>query len=177
MEECIRKHTGNGGSYLGQLGAVAHDVFVGSDKHIELQAGNFHTVLAGTLVLVAHIVHALCAGQPCCQLALPVDHHSIGHDDQMGPVIVLVLHEVRDQRHDLRGWSLNEERLPAQELPWQKLLVIPKLQGIVANAGSVLECAMGLTGVEDSFAIFLPLKVRHLFAIQHQVLTPPRALV
>eukprot|EP00955_Chlamydomonas_euryale_P030060 316892-Chlamydomonas_euryale.AAC.4 len=36
------------------------------------------------------------------QLRLPVDHDRVGHDDQVRATVALVLHEVGDERHDLR---------------------------------------------------------------------------
>ena len=37
------------------------------------------------------------------QLRPPVDEHGVGHDDKMGPEVVLLLHEMRNQRHHLHG--------------------------------------------------------------------------
>ncbi len=97
----VSSHEARG--HLGELGAVAHDVLVGGDEHIELQGGDLGGKLARALVLVAHVVDAANAGQPLRELALPVDHDRVGHNDEVRPVVVLVLHQVRHQRHHLRA--------------------------------------------------------------------------
>ena len=50
---------------------------------------------------VAHVVDACHGRQPRLQLRLPVDQHGVGHDDQVGPVVLLVLHQIGDERHHL----------------------------------------------------------------------------
>lgn len=49
----------------------------------------------------ADVVDAAHAGQPAGELRLPVDHDGIGHDDEVRAVVALLLHQVRDQCHDL----------------------------------------------------------------------------
>ena len=89
-------------SHLGKLGSVSHDVLICGDEHIELQRGHFLCELAGPLFLLAHIVHTAHTGQPLIELRLPVHHDGIGYNDEMGPVVVLVLHQVSQQCHDLQ---------------------------------------------------------------------------
>ena len=52
------------------------------------------------------------AGQPLRELGLPVDHDGVGHDDEVRPVVVLVLHQVRDQRHHLQGGGIAARLTP-----------------------------------------------------------------
>lgn len=89
------------GRNLGETVAITHDVFIRGDEHIELQAGDLLVELAGTLLLVAYVVHATYRREPLRELALPIDHHSIGHNDEVRPVVVLVLHQIRNQCHHL----------------------------------------------------------------------------
>ena len=89
-------------AHLGELGSVPHDVLVGGHQHIELKRGNLLGELASPLFLLPNIVYTPHRGQPLVQLGLPVHHDGIGHNDQVRAIIVFVLHQIRQQCHDLQ---------------------------------------------------------------------------
>ena len=98
--------------HLAQLGAVPHDEFIGCDQHIELQRLDFCGILPGALILVPDVIHTPHIWQPLRELRLPVDDDSIGHNDEVGPKNILVLHQEGQQSHDLQRYSTLVARKP-----------------------------------------------------------------
>ena len=56
------------GARLAQAGTIAHDVFVGSHEHVELEGGDLGVVLARPLILLPHIVHTPALAPKVCLL-------------------------------------------------------------------------------------------------------------
>ena len=114
-------------TYLGKLCSVTHDVLIGGHQDIELQGRHLLGELARPLILLTHIVDAPHAGQPLIQLRLPVHHDSIGDDNEMGPIVVLVFHQISQQCHHLQhqsSWHAkftttrqSESSIPASSAP------------------------------------------------------------
>ena len=104
--ESIRERGGGGGGVqtgtnLAELGAVAPDELVCGDHHIEPQRLHLSLILTGALLLVTHIVHTPHLRKPLGELRFPIDQDLLGHDDEVGPIHVLVLHQESKQGHHL----------------------------------------------------------------------------